>query len=233
MMKQLVLTDRDYAALQKCSLFVELDKNQIDQALEILKAYTRRCQKGDILHRAGSVLKQFGMVLQGSVQVYRDDINGDRQILANVVPGESFGESMCLLQVEEQPIHIAATQDSKILWMSTEWMNSLCDGCTPFRHQLIHRFLQMLAERTLTMNDRIQILSKSTLRAKLITFFSQCTHRFGSTTFSVPFDRADMAVYLGVDRSALSRELSKMRAEGLIDFERNKFSIICKIEKEI
>ena len=232
-MKQTVLTDRDYAALQKSKLFSNLRKEQIDEALIIFEAYTQRCQKGEILHRAGSVLKKFGMVLQGSVQVYRDDINGDRQILANVVSGENFGESMCLLQVEEQPIHIAATQDSKIMWMSTAWMNSLCDGCTPFRHQLIHRFLQMLAERTLTMNDRIQILSKSTLRAKLITFFSQCVHRFGSTSFVVPFDRADMAVYLGADRSALSRELSKMRLEGLIDFDKNRFSLIAKIEEEI
>ena len=232
-MKQVVLTDRDYAALQKSSLFAGLGKEQIDKALEILNAATRRCQKGDMLHRAGSVLKQFGMVLQGSVQVYRDDFNGDRQILANVVSGESFGESMCLLQVEEQPIHIVATQDSKLLWMSTEWMNSLCDGCTPFRHQLIHRFLRMLAERTLTMNDRIQILSKGSLRAKLITFFSQCAHRFGGNSFTVPFDRADMAMYLGVDRSALSRELSKMRSEGLIDFEKSKFWLTGKIEEEL
>jgi len=84
----------------------------------------------------------------------------------------------------------------------------------------------MLAERTLRMNDRVQILSRPLLRDKLTTFFAQCEHRYGSKTFRVPFDRAGMALYLGVNRSALSRELSDMQAEGLIDFYRNSFRIL-------
>ena len=75
------------------------------------------------------------------------------------------------------------------------------------------------------MNDRIQILSKLSIRDKLITFFSQYSNRYGSQEFEIPFDRNDMATYLGVNRSALSRELAHMREEGIIDFHKNQFQI--------
>jgi CRP-like cAMP-binding protein len=95
---------------------------------------------------------------------------------------------------------------------------------------LAGRFTAMLAARTLTMNDRIQILSNITIRGKLVTLFSQLAARAGAQEFAVPFDRGDMAAYLGVNRSALSRELSKMRDEGIIDFHKNEFKITRKFE---
>mgnify|MGYP002736651878 FL=1 len=82
----------------------------------------------------------------------------------------------------------------------------------------------MLTLKTLSMNDRIQILSKPTIRQKLMTLFSQYAAREGHM-FNLPFDRSDMAVYLGVNRSALSRELSLMKKEGIIDFYKNSFSL--------
>ena len=84
----------------------------------------------------------------------------------------------------------------------------------------------MLANRTLEMNDRIQILSKRTLRSKLVTFFSLLIKRYDDDSFAIPFDRSAMADYLGTDRSALSRELSHMQAEGLLRFRHNRFEIL-------
>ena len=86
------------------------------------------------------------------------------------------------------------------------------------------RFISMLASRTLEMNNRIQILSKIKLRDRLITYFSQNVSRYGMT-FKLPLSREDMAAYLGTNRSALSRELGKMRDEGIIEFSRNNFTI--------
>ena len=84
----------------------------------------------------------------------------------------------------------------------------------------------MLAARALAMNDRIQILSQLTIRAKINALLSQHAAAAGSDSFILPFDREDMAFYLGTDRSALSRELGKMRREGLIDFHGNAFKLL-------
>ena len=89
----------------------------------------------------------------------------------------------------------------------------------------------MLAGRTLTMNDRIQILSRPTLRGRLVAFFSQYVRRVGRS-FAIPFDRADMAAYLGTDRSALSRELGRMQKEGLLRFRKNRFEILRAMDVE-
>ena len=92
------------------------------------------------------------------------------------------------------------------------------------------RFIRMLAAKTLSMNDRIQVLSKPTLREKLMTMLTQFSTREGRN-FNLPFDRNAMAVYLGVNRSALSRELGKMKQEGRIDFYKNSFTILPEKKK--
>jgi len=84
----------------------------------------------------------------------------------------------------------------------------------------------MLAHKTLSMNDRIQILTKPNIRQKIITFLSQYSNRIGGKTFSIPFDRETLALYLGVNRSALSRELSAMQNDGIIEFYKNTFKIL-------
>ena len=95
----------------------------------------------------------------------------------------------------------------------------------PRDQALANRFVSALASRTLSLNQRIQILSRNTLRMKLITFLSQYAAAQGDV-FTVPFDRASMANFLGADRSALSRELSRMRKEGILDYHRNQFRIL-------
>ena len=91
---------------------------------------------------------------------------------------------------------------------------------------LTERFASVLALRALYQNDRIQILSKPKIRDRLVTFLSQCERRYGSRTFIIPFDRTSLAVYLGVNRAALSRELSKMKEEGILDFFRSSFRLL-------
>ena len=145
-------------------------------------------------------------------------------IMANVNPGETFGEALCHLG-QETGIYIRSVTDATVLWMNTDKIKSDLSEKTKADVILVNRFITMLARRALMMNDRIQILSKLTIREKLITFFSQYNKRLGAEVFELPFNRNDMAIYLGVNRSALSRELSKMKSDGIVSFHKNKFRI--------
>ena len=169
-------------------------------------------------------MESFGLVLEGTIQVYMDDIDGNHMIMATVTAGSTFGESLCFLR-RESPVYIRSVTDSKVLWLSTDRIKN--PGGSPDSRDisLSTRFTAMLANRALNMNDRIQILSKLSIRDKLVTFFSQYSSQCASDSFTVPFDREDMAAYLGVNRSALSRELGRMRDEGIIDFQKNRFVI--------
>ena len=138
---------------------------------------------------------------------------------------ETFGESLCYLAREASHLYILTATGAEVLWMDAAVF--LAEGqADPFVYLLFSRFTAMLAARTLEMNERIQILSKLTLREKLLTFFAGWERRAGQKTFQIPFDRASLAVYLGTNRAALSRELARMQQEGLIEFYRSSFKIL-------
>ena len=209
--------------VKHCPLFQNLSLPDRTYALDYFQATMRHYEKGDFLHRVSFPLQRFGLVLHGTVQVYMDDMDGHHNIMNHVSPGELFGESYCFLGIDA-PIYICATAETGVLWMSPERIKTPVLPVSSLDQALANRFVSCLAARTLKMSLRIQILSKSTLRLKLITFLSQ--YAADQDTFTVPFDRASMATYLGADRSALSRELSRMRQEGLIAFHRNQFQIL-------
>lgn len=204
--------------------FRGLSAAQIEYALVFFHAQRRLYQRGEYLVRIGDRLSAFGLVLSGSVQISMTDLNGNRMIMANVAAGDTFGESLSFLNVSASPIYASAESDCDLLWLSTE--NLRRQPCSETDHLLLQRFASMLAVRTLSMNDRIQILSKKTLRGKLTAFFSQLIKRHGSTSFEISMDRGAMADYLGTDRSALSRELSAMRSEGILTFHKNHFELL-------
>lgn len=210
--------------IDQCPLFQGLSPEKKDYALSYFDAKVKRYEKGQFLHRVSFPLQRFGLVLAGTVQVYMDDMDGHHIIMNNVGPGESFGEAYCFLGTDA-PIYICAVTEAEVLWMSPARIKAPSPPFQAMDWELSNRFISALAARTLSMNQRIQILSQGTLRRKLITFLSQYATTQGDT-FTIPFDRASMATFLGVDRSSLSRELSKLRQEGILDFHRNQFRIL-------
>ena len=173
------------------------------------------------------------IILSGLVQVYRDEPDGTRMLMASNGPGGSFGESLCFLKVKSAPVTIIAAEDSRVLWLSLDGVREGCrsyfaaGGCSDqFIHDVTMRVMACFASRALSMNDRIQVLSQRSLRKKIITLLTQYAQQAGGGLFSLPFGREDMAIYLGCDRSALSRELAAMKKEGLIDYYKNSFKVI-------
>ncbi len=210
--------------LQGTVLFRDLDEQGRKDALSFFGASVRRYARGDQVHALGTPFHSFGLILSGSVQVYMDELDGRQMLMAHVDSGGTFGEALCFLQIPASPVYVRTAERTEILWLSLDKVRAGGEdaGAKLFRN----RFSAMMAEKMLNMNDRIQILSKSSLRERLITFFTQCIHRSGSNTFSVPFDRNGMAAYLCVNRSAVSRELARMKQDGLIDYYKNSFRIL-------
>ena len=154
-----------------------------------------------------------------------DDFDGNRLLMASVTPGITFGESLCYLGVEAQ-VSIESVVDSTVLMMDTEALKHPGSVHNQMDIELAKRFTAMLAMRTLGLNDRIQVLSKLTIREKVVTLLSEYVSRNGGNRVTLPFNRETMATYLGVNQSALSRELGRMQADGIIRFNGNEFEIL-------
>ena len=208
----------------QCPLFQGLPPDALEYALSYFEAHVKAYEKGDFLHQVSFPLERFGLVLSGTIQVSMDDMDGHHIIMNNVSAGGLFGEAYCFLGTDA-PIYICAVTEAEVLWMRPTRVKAPRLPLQERDQMLANRFVAALASRTLSLNQRIQILSRRTLRAKLITLLSQYATAQGDT-FTIPFDRASMANFLGADRSALSRELSHLRKEGVLDYHRNQFRIL-------
>ena len=216
------MTESD--VLQKCILFRGLSPEELQAAQDFFRAHRKHFAKGEYLHRAAGSLRFFGLLLSGNVQVFMDDLDGNQMLMASVTPGITFGEALCTVG-KEAAVYIQAVEESEILLMDTEFLKLSCTQMTPLSCELTRRFTAMMAERSLALNNRIQILSKGSIREKVITLLSEYKKPGDGGTIILPFTREAMAVYLGVNQSALSRELSRMQAEGMILFKGNVFEL--------
>ncbi len=197
------------------SLFADMNEEELAAELRFYDARRQDYNKGETLLGIGEPVERFALVLSGSVQVMSDDINGHHMIMITVQPGQSFAESLCFRQEKESPVYAVALSQTSVLWLSADRLRS--------GHEA--RFIRMLTAKTLSMNDRVQALSKLTLRDKLTTLFSQYVQQNG-LEFDLPFDRESLAAYLGANRSALSRVLGQMQREGVIRLNKNHVAIL-------
>lgn len=209
-------------AVRCCPLFTGMDEKETAQALSLLSARATGYVKGENIKRVYAPLSAFGLVLEGAVQAVMDDFDGRPMLMSHVEAGSTFGESLWYLG-REGPVYIVAASACRVLWLRGDFLRGQADSA--LARTLSARFTAVLAERVLSMNDRIQILAKNSLRLKLIALLSQYEKRKG-LAFTMPMDRARMAAYLGANRSALSRELSNMRREGILTFNRSRFTLL-------
>jgi len=218
------MTVIDEGLLKQSVLFLGMDEKEFKLALEFYGAKEKKYKAGEYVQKTGKPINGFGFVLEGIVSVYMDDAEGNQIIMATNEPGDSFGEAMAFLKVKDAPCYIKAVTQARVLLLNMDRIiNPALGMCN---HDYMNRMLSCFAQRNLNMNNRIQVLSKRNLRQKLITLLSQYQQKSGKRTFDIPLSREAMAVYLGCDRSALSRELSKMKEEKIIDYYRSTFRIL-------
>ena len=210
-------------SVRKCNLFSGLSDTEIKNAFQLLHMHVRQYAKNTVIKQTDDLLPAFGMVESGAVTVYMNDFDGNCLVMSRASASDTFGESLCFLQ-KRTPFYIVATEQTTIYWFSCDFLRDHFESDNSIA--LRNRFIASLAARTLAMNDRIQVLSKFTIREKLITYFTQCRNDADSNTFTLTLDRAALASHLGTERSALSRELSKMQKEGILKAEKNKITLI-------
>lgn len=219
------MREEERAILQHSTLFSGISPAECERLCALLGCIERHYARGSYLITAGDPIPAFALLLSGAVQVFMDDVDGNHIVMHLVTPGSTFAEAMVCSGVAEAPICAEAVQDSAVLWFRGEALMDPRFFSDPLCARFGTNFIRTLAGRSLRFNDRIQILSKKSIRDKLITFFSQQVHRQHSHQLVLQMDRSALADYLGVERSALSRELSRMRRAGLIDFRKNQFTI--------
>lgn len=218
--------DRYLPLIGRSPLFDRIDAADLEPMLQCLGARRRSFPKGAYVFRVGDRTASMGMVLEGSVRLEKEDYWGNRSILASFGPGQSFAEVYACEPDLVLDINVVAAEDAAVLLLDVGRITSMCPSSCAFHTRLIRNLLGIIAKRTHALTRKIEHTAKRTTRAKLLSYLSHQAERAGSNRFAIPFDRQELADYLSVDRSAMCAELSRMKKDGIIDYNRNRFEIV-------
>lgn len=185
--------------------------------------------KGEVIFAAGSVVTDIGLVLSGSVRIEYTDLWGNKSILGIIPAGGVFAESYACIPDEPMMVDAVANEECSIMFISVPRLFMPCPACKN-QNRLIQNLIVISAGKNLQLSRRSMHTSPKTIRGRLFSYFSQMVSAQGSNKIIIPFDRQQLADYLNLDRSALSKELGKMRKDGLIAYHKNIFEIKMDIE---
>lgn len=215
----------DFEFLAETKLFRGSSAPEIEEMTRCLKAEERAYDKGCIIYHAGDMAHSLGMVLSGSVNIENDDVWGNKSILDNIGPGQVFAETYACMPDEPLMVNVAAAERAVILFLNTSRLLGPCAESCAHHSRLIRCLLSVTAEKNLILSRRIFHTSSKSIRGRLLSYLSFQARRQNSCEFSIPFNRQQLADYLGVDRSAMSNELGKMQKDGLLIVDKNWFCI--------
>ena len=214
-----------YRILYETDLFGGIEEEDLASMLACLHTREARYRKCELIFQEGDVIQEAGIVLSGKVHIVQDDFWGNRHIVSAVPAGSMFGEAYACLGNEKLRVDVRAETDCHVLFLNLQKAMHVCKNTCPFHQRLVKNILYAIAGKNLDLAAKIQHTSRRSIREKVLSYLSEESRKTGSSYFSVPFTRQQMADFLAVDRSALSKELSRMQQDGLIEYERNQFHL--------
>lgn len=210
--------------ISKTALFRGCSEKDIQNMSKHLDFRTNRYRKGHVIFGMGSIVTDIGLVLSGNVRIEHTDLWGNKSILSIISAGGVFAESYACLPNEPMMVDAVANEDCDILFISVPRLFTSCSLCDS-QNKVIQNLVMISAGKNLQLSRRSLHTSPKTIRGRLSSYFSQQVSAQGSNKIVIPFDRQQLADYLNLDRSALSKELGKMRNDGLIEYNKNTFVI--------
>ena len=209
--------------LKRSLLFDGCSKEEIEKMLGCFNAETRTYEKGELIHPSGKPITQIGLILEGSVRAEHTDMHGNTTILAISETGKTIGEAYAYVPGYSPLIDFVANENCSIVFMDAHKVMHRCPTRCEYHLRVATNLTELLALRNLNLSRRNYIMAHKSTRGKMMSFLSLEAKERGCLEFDISLNREQLASYLGVDRSALSAELSRMKKAGLIDFRKNHF----------
>ena len=218
--------EKNLYVLKKASLFAGMRNDEILSFIDKSSYTARKYAAKDYILRSGDTTHSIGIVLSGDILIVKEDVWGNRNIMAKLPAGSMFAETFVCAGGVPLNVSVISEGDSEILFIDMSPV--LFEGSQPLpgREKIIKNLIGDLAQKNLRVNAKVTHMSRKSTREKLLSFLSSESERQGSLEFDIIFDRQQLADFLGVDRSAMSSELSKLKNDGLISYNKNHFVLL-------
>lgn len=205
-------------------LFEKIEDREVLELLKCIGIKTRVFKKSGYVVKAGSKIDYLAVILGGNAIVTKTDSYGRQTIIEKLKMNDIFGHNIVCCGQDKSPVDVIAENECEVLFLPFEKVVTPCQKLCSYHLQLIKNVMKMISKRNSLLNDKIDIIGQKTTRDKILALLEP--YRSESGVFSIPYSREEMAKFLCVDRSAMSRELCKMRDEGILRFNRNHFEIL-------
>ena len=212
--------------LKRTQLFAGVGDDEIVSMLSCLGAKLRTYKKGEYVLRQGEYLSDIIVLVEGNLHIQKDDYWGNRSILGQIAVGEMFGEAYIAPESGAILNDVVAVSDSTVIYFDVKKIITSCSSACRFHTTVVQNMFFAISEKNRKLVQKLGHMSKRSTREKLISFLSEESKRNNSSTFTIPYNRQQLADFLSVDRSAMSNELCKMRDEGLLEFNKNSFRLM-------
>lgn len=213
-----------YRAMASCALFAGVDKGSYEELLAYFDGTVRSYEEGSLLVRIGDAHAKIGVVVEGRVEVGFYDESGSLANMTLMGPGDVFAESIACASVPS-PVQVRACADSAVLWLSADRMlRSGFLGAPRTAGCVLGNLVSLLSRKNVFLNKKVHILAQKRLRDRVKLYL--CERASGAEPPRASFSRSELAQYLCVDRSALSRELGRMRDEGIVRLDGGAITVI-------
>lgn len=212
--------------LKLTNLFAGVCEKDISAMLGCLQASIKYYKKGEYVFRQGEHINYISVLVEGSLHIQKDDYWGNRSIINIIGTGELFGEAYIAPKSGVLLNDVVATEDSVIIFFDLQRILTTCSSACKFHSMVVQNLFFAISEKNRKLIRKLGHMSKRSTREKLISYLSEEAKQQNSSSFTIPFNRQQLADFLSVDRSAMSNELCKMRDEGMLTFNKNKFTLM-------
>jgi len=218
----------NYSFLSNTILFRGIIESEIKDVLSCLNGREKKFKKNELIFRTGDTVNEIGLIESGSVNITVNFYWGGSSIFGHIGKGEIFAENYAAIPGRELICDVVAVEDSEILFLNIGNLLSACEKSCIFHKRLIQNLLRIAAMKNLNLSIRMMHTASKSIRERLLSYLSEQAIENGSSHFTIPFSREQLSYYLGVDRSALSNELSKMQKDRLVSYNKNEFILLKK-----
>ncbi len=214
------------AKILRRGLFKGIEEENLTSMLYCTGYRLADYRKGQVISLEQEEIRHIGVVLSGAVDMVLEDLWGGKTLLVRQSQGEMFGETFACSEDNRALATFVASQDCSVVFIPFHKVMHTCSNSCQFHHRLVENMVQIIAEKNRELLRKVDVVSKKSLREKIMAYLSIQAQTQQSRYIELPLGRVELAQYLCADRSALTRELERMRADGLIDFHRNTFKIL-------
>lgn len=194
--------------------------------LKCIGGYIDEYKKGDFISLSGYAINYIGVVIKGTVHMLKEDVWGSKNLFLSIREKEIFGKTFTFSRTLVATVSFFAETDCIILLLPSERILSTCTSSCAFHHKLIENMVLLIDQKNVQLMEKLDIVTKKTLREKILTYLYQQSLVYQDIKFTIPMGRLELADYLCVNRSALTKELSSMKKDGLLDYDKNTFRLL-------